>query len=303
MDQSPIYDSFPSSSTQQYSHIRHSPITTSSSSLEANLRQSASSLASPQQKKHLRFHIVLQASTAVTQKTEESSLTYLNRGQAYGIDLTDKLGYDGLIQSQLVIMFHDPSHQKVALSYWDFWINQQKDPQHARALDFDANQSVGIMNVRHPGFDRVSFDWHGRQGAKLFIRFHCLSTDFSRIKGVKGIPLRICMTSQVPLTTDPLLMRHYAGSFQSIHKDKMLDYIEQSYCRVKLFRDKGAERKNKDDAKQLGKQFEKLMHESDAKHHPMWLMYNESVPYSVFGEVPAPYSFSLFDHSDPRLSF
>lgn len=41
--------------------------------------------------------------------------------------------------------------------------------------------------------------------------------------------------------------------------DSQIDsFSEVCYCRVKLFRDKGAERKNKDDAKQISKQLEKV---------------------------------------------
>ncbi|CAO3595987.1 unnamed protein product [Absidia cylindrospora] len=322
MDQSPLYDPYPSQQHQHshHAHFRQSAMTglpTTSSATNINTvmestfahRGSTSSLSlmSPQHqhqhqqlKKHLRFHIVLQATTAVTQKTEHSSLTYLNRGQSYGIQLADKLGHDGLIQSQFVIMFHDPAHRKIALNYWKFWIGQQKDPQHARAVDLDSHQSIGIMNVRYPSFDRIAFDWHGRHGAKLFVRFHCLSTDFSRIKGVKGIPLRACMSNQISTANDPLLQRHYSGSLHQPNDNKdhaELDYLEQSYCKVKLFRDKGAERKNKDDAKQLGKQFEKMMHEGDPRQHPMWLMYNESVPYSVFSETPTSPTLESFDHA------
>ncbi|KAG0191497.1 grainyhead-like [Apophysomyces sp. BC1034] len=150
-------------------------------------------------------------------------------------------------------MFHDPSHRRVALNYWKFWIGQQKDPHNARAIDLDVSQSTGILQVRYPSFDRITFDWNGSQGAKIYVRFNCLSTDFSRIKGIKGIPLRAHMES------------------------------------------KGAERKNKDDAKQIGKQFEKihgkynnsvLYSERDPRCHPMSLMYNQPLPFSVFGEVP-----------------
>ncbi|KAF7727014.1 grainyhead-like [Apophysomyces ossiformis] len=210
--------------------------------------------------KHLRFNIILQASTAVTQKTE-TPVTYLNRGQAYAIQLVDKQGYDGRITSTFVIMFHDPSHRRVALNYWKFWIGQQKDPHHARAIDIDVNQSTGLLQVRYPSFDRITFDWNGSQGAKIYVRFNCLSTDFSRIKGIKGIPLRAHMESEA---------EDGDGT------------TERCFCKIKLFRDKGAERKNKDDAKQIGKQFEKI----HGKYHPMTLMYNQPLPYSVFGEIP-----------------
>ncbi|ORY99818.1 CP2 transcription factor-domain-containing protein [Absidia repens] len=277
---------------QNFTHLRQSPIATSSTTISpsSKLETTGELVTYPHQQqdqqKRSRFHTVLQAMTAVTQKTE-LSLTYLNRNQTYGIQLVDKLGNDGLIESQFTITFHDPAHQKVAPSFWKFWIGQHNDPENARSVDLDPSQSIGISNVRYPSFDRIIFDWHGRHGAKLFVRFHCLSTDFSRIKGVKGIPLRACMSSQISMVNhDPLFQRNYAGSFHpnDMYESEM-NYIEKSFCKVKLFRDKGAERKYKDDAKQLGKQFEKIVHDGDARKHPMWLMYNQSVPYTIFNEL------------------
>jgi hypothetical protein len=61
--------------------------------------------------------------------------------------LADKLGHDGLIQSQFVITFHDPAHRKIALSYWKFWIGQQKDPQHARAVDLGKQASIYASGI------------------------------------------------------------------------------------------------------------------------------------------------------------
>lgn len=105
--------------------------------------------------KHLRFHVVLQgkvvkltglkvvidrltlyiAATAITQKSEETSITYMNRGQSYAIQLNDRHKHDGPITSTVAITFHDPSHRRVANNYWKFWLSQQKTPQSARAID------------------------------------------------------------------------------------------------------------------------------------------------------------------------
>ncbi|KAL0081979.1 CP2 transcription factor-domain-containing protein [Phycomyces blakesleeanus] len=204
-------------------------------------------------KTHLRFNIVLQAPTAVTQKTEESPVTYLNRGQAYAIQLNDRQGFDGIITSTLVIMFHDPSHRKVALNYWKFWVSQQKCSDEARAIDIDVKQSSGVHNVQYPSFDKITFDWNGCEGAKIFARFNCLSTDFSRIKGVKGIPLRAHMESQVfwpevDLNSPSTML--WAGTFTDLSsqfptEDEPIksfgsyNYIERSFSKIKLFRDKG----------------------------------------------------------------
>ncbi|KAI9499579.1 CP2 transcription factor-domain-containing protein [Zychaea mexicana] len=248
----------------------------------------------------LRCNIILQASTAATQISEGSPTTYLNRGQAYAIHLQDTYEHDINITSTFIIMFHEPSHRKVALNYWKFWLGQQKNPTEARAVTLDQDQSVGIHNIRFPSFDRITFDWNGRYGAKVFVRFNCLSTDFSRIKGVKGIPLRAQMETKTTLAppmqtpSDPHILantlHHQASSLSSSSSassaDNSNEYIEQCYCKIKLFRDKGAERKNKDDAKQIGKHLERVYAEGNPRQHPFWLMYNQPKPFSVFSEIP-----------------
>ena len=138
----------------------------------------------------------------------------------------------------------------------------------------DTSQSTGISDLTFPSFDKITFKWNGSYGAKLMVRFKCLSTDFSRVKGVKGIPLRAQMSSQpVEDTQDP----------------------EVCFCKVKLFRDKGAERKNKDDAKQISKQLEKVYGKANEQSLP--LMYNVSLPYSVMGEIPTPSTLDSFEHA------
>lgn len=105
------------------------------------------------------------------------------------------------------------------------------------------SQSTGVLNVKYPSFDRIDFYWQGRNGAKLSLKFHCLSTDFSRIKGVKGIPLRAYVLSQIATSMDPLLLCQYSGNVipsQKINNSSptYLEYNEHCYCKIKLFRDK-----------------------------------------------------------------
>jgi hypothetical protein len=84
--------------------------------------------------------------------------------------------------------------------------------------------SSGMMEVQSKTFDRISFKWNGKAGAKLMVRFNCLSTDFSRIKGVKGIPLRV----HVDTTTADSSSGTGAGE----------QNMERSFAKIKLFRDK-----------------------------------------------------------------
>ncbi|KAI8369203.1 CP2 transcription factor-domain-containing protein [Choanephora cucurbitarum] len=221
----------------------------------------------------IRFEVRLEAPTAASQKSDEPALTYLNKGQYYTIVLNDTQRYDGDINSTVSITFHDENHRMSATDYWKFWLTQQKDSDEAKAVELDLARSSGAQAIDGRMFDRVSFKWNGKQGATIHIRFNCLSTDFSRIKGVKGIPLRLQIQSeQLP-------------SEQDIRFSQFFN--EKTYCRIKLFRDKGAERKNKDDAKHIERQLEKLRGKN-GEPHPFWLTYSPTLPYTLFKELVSP---------------
>ncbi|KAJ1675520.1 hypothetical protein EV182_001101, partial [Spiromyces aspiralis] len=190
----------------------------------------------------LRFNCTLEAPTAATQRLNEPTLTYLNKGQLYGMILHDRELRDTDITTTIRIAFHEDQHRKSAATYWNFWLNQQPSPRSARAIELDKAGSVGIKSAESKSFDRITLQWNGMRGAKIMLRFHCLSTDFSRIKGVKGIPLRIHVDTRE------------GGS----------STLEACFTRIKLFRDKGAERKNKDDQRHIEKQLEKLRAKSQS---------------------------------------
>ncbi|KAJ2879605.1 hypothetical protein H4R27_005211, partial [Coemansia aciculifera] len=298
---------------------------------------------------NLHFECILEAPTAAAQRADDSPLTYLNKGQLYGVSLVDKSLADTFYSTTLRIAFHEDSHRRGAATYWNFWLNQQESPRSARAIELDKAGSTGVVAAESKQFDRVTFQWHGRRGAKVMIRFNCLSTDFSRIKGVKGIPLRIHLDTHYALPnsaagpsgvsdfaasmsqfSSPLSsfspsdalggtqgatstaragatvitpgvlsnpvspapathalsspvsqqLRGATGPFSvsiaaaaaaaaqaATHAHAMAGMhgsglvadkiIERCYARIKLFRDKGAERKNKDDQRHLEKQWEK----------------------------------------------
>ncbi|KAI9480738.1 MAG: CP2 transcription factor, partial [Benjaminiella poitrasii] len=178
--------------------------------------------------------------TAVTRKDEES-ITYLNRGQTYAIQLKDNLSKNELISSTISIHFHLSKHRAITNTFWKYWLSQQSEP-NPRLIEIDIDNSVGATNINLSSFDKISFNWNGRTGAKIMVRFKFLSTDFTKTKGVKGIPLRVLAKS------------HYLQEAST----RMRDNQEEScFCTIKLFRDKGAERKTKDDAKHRTKLLEK----------------------------------------------
>ncbi|OAQ27200.1 CP2-domain-containing protein [Linnemannia elongata AG-77] len=212
----------------------------------------------------LRFKATLDAQTAAMQHQGDTPSTYLNKGQFYTISIQDTEEYDGDIYSVVRIAFHEEAHRKLAARYWSFWLSQQSNPKAARALDIERASSTGMLEVQSKTFDRTLFKWNGKEGAKLMIRFNCLSTDFSRIKGVKGIPLRIQIETY---DTNYGGGDHGGkGSGGGVGGFGGMDggllsrgrIIERSFAKIKLFRDKGAERKNKDDQKHLEKMWDKM---------------------------------------------
>ncbi|KAM3588607.1 hypothetical protein VKS41_001048 [Umbelopsis sp. WA50703] len=225
---------------------------------------SSTSPSSAAESSSIRYEIILEAPTASAQKQDQFTLTYLNKGQHYAVAINDTLCRDHELKTTISIAFHDHSHRQIASNFWKYWICQQSDTQTARAIDLDVAGSSGLIDPQCDAFDRVSFTWNGRHGAKVLLKFNCLSTDFSRIKGVKGIPLRIAAE------TYPLDNEHQ---------------IERTFCKTKLFRDKGAERKNKDDTKHIERQLEKLRNKG-GDSNPLWLVYMPSLSYTVFQETP-----------------
>ncbi|KAG9327701.1 hypothetical protein KVV02_006405 [Mortierella alpina] len=226
---------------------------------------------------NLRFKISLEAQTAAMQRQDETPVTYLNKGQFYAVALKDTEEYDGDVTSVIRVTFHDASHRRLAARYWSFWLSQQANPKTARALDIEKASSIGMMEIQSKTFDRISFKWNGKTGAKLMVRFNCLSTDFSRIKGVKGIPLRVHM--------DTYLNGNGSTTTTSAtaNQDEPQPPMERSFAKIKLFRDKGAERKNKDDHKHLEKMWDK-MRGKNADTNPLVSMLAPVQTVSVFYE-------------------
>ncbi|GAB5591297.1 hypothetical protein Unana1_06197 [Umbelopsis nana] len=215
-----------------------------------------------------RFEVSLEAPTAIVQREHEVPLTYINRGQYYIITLNDTENFDGDIETTVILAFHDEQHRRVAASFWKFWLGQQMSTTTARAIDIDQESSRGIHNIVLRSFDRVAFNWTGKHGARVFLRFNCLSTDFSRIKGVKGIPLRIHVESRVV--------------------DEPGNRVEKCICRARIFRDKGAQRKSKDERRHVEKQIEKLRAEEvDVEKLPIWRLYTAEHKNTPFTLLPS----------------
>ncbi|KAF3920710.1 hypothetical protein AA313_de0200243 [Arthrobotrys entomopaga] len=217
-----------------------------------------------------RFHVTLNAPTAMIRHRDEIPVTYLNKGQAYTISIVDTsppsiingaLRYRSFIR----ISFQDDGQRQRAATCWQLWKEGRgTNEAHQRGGKLQAveyvNTSVtgedekkrGRTDIDTASFDGFSVIWTPAPGSFetiVSVRFNFLSTDFSHSKGVKGIPVRLCAKTEMLSSGSP---------------QPSNDQPEVCFCKVKLFRDHGAERKLANDILHVKKTMDKLKQQTDA---------------------------------------
>ncbi|KAF7708642.1 grainyhead-like transcription factor 2a [Silurus meridionalis] len=181
------------------------------------------------------FQYSVEASRSVRQKPGDGPMIYLNRGQFYGITLCDAGISKGLrhpiskVRSVVMVVFGEDKCRDEQLKHWNYWHTRQHTAKQ-RVLDIaDYKESFNtIGNLEEIAYNAVSFTWDINEEAKVFITVNCLSTDFSSQKGVKGLPLMIQIDT-------------YS------YNNRSNKPIHRAYCQIKVFCDKGAERKIRDE--------------------------------------------------------
>ena len=215
---------------------------------------------------NFRFHSTLNAPTAMIKNAEEIPITYLNKGQAYSLSIADTeipapVEVGTRYRTFVRVSFEDEEQQQKPGVCWGLWKEGRgTNESHQRggklqAVEFvEAGQSADLddrkarIQLEMSSFDGFSVIWtpglHGAPEVNIAVRFNFLSTDFSHSKGVKGIPVRFCSKTTVlaPNCTQPTV-----------------DSVSETcFCKVKLFRDHGAERKLSNDVAHVKKSIDKV---------------------------------------------
>lgn len=199
--------------------------------------------------------------------SDEIPVTYLNKGQAYAVSISDSMGLGpaaGPIKYRTVIRisFEDEQQRQRPSACWQLWKEGRGLAEsHLRggklqAVEYvDPNQG-GDEETKRPrveletaSFDCFSVTWTPSAGSSsadcsVAVRFNFLSTDFSHSKGVKGIPVRLCAKTEIISSGTP--------------DSPPAPTAEVCFCKVKLFRDHGAERKLSNDVAHIKKTIDKL---------------------------------------------
>ena len=199
---------------------------------------------------------------------DEIPITYLNKGQAYVISITDSVP---LVPSVLPfkfrtfvrVSFEDEQQRQRPAACWQLWKEGRglAEAHHRsgrlQAVEYvDPNQHSGDEPTGHSRFELESSSFDGfavlwtplpsasSAECSISVRFNFLSTDFSHSKGVKGIPVRLCTKTECIFSSTP--------------DTPPISSPEVCFCKVKLFRDHGAERKLSNDIAHVKKTIEKL---------------------------------------------
>jgi hypothetical protein len=212
-----------------------------------------------------RYNVSLRAPTAMVKHPREVPISYLNKGQAYNLTVVDSnppmVGSEPLqYRTYVRVSFEEEEQRSKPAACWQLWKEGRgMSESHQRggkllAVEYVDPHQGGEdhkhrqIQVEHASFDGFCVTWTANPSAvtpdcSIPVRFNFLSTDFSHSKGVKGIPVRLCAKTELLTPGDESASPREA---------------EVCYCKVKLFRDHGAERKLSNDIAHVKKTIEKL---------------------------------------------
>ncbi|KAL5333855.1 CP2 transcription factor-domain-containing protein [Aspergillus crustosus] len=214
-----------------------------------------------------RYHVTLRAPTAMINHQNEIPVTYLNKGQAYSLSVVDTqppplnshpVNYRTFVR----VSFQEDEQRLKPAACWQLWKEGRGTSEaHQRGGKLQAveyvdpvqgsieDQKNRQIQLESSSFDGFCVTWSPNPTTRaadcaISVRFNFLSTDFSHSKGVKGIPVRLCAKTELITGDSP-------GPDRSRES-------EVCFCKVKLFRDHGAERKLSNDVAHVKKTIEKL---------------------------------------------
>uniref|UniRef100_A0A3P9B7R2 Grainyhead-like protein 3 homolog n=1 Tax=Maylandia zebra TaxID=106582 RepID=A0A3P9B7R2_9CICH len=197
------------------------------------------------------FQFSLGAPAASSHKPSELPMVYLNKGQFYPITLHGVESSTCItatkVKTVVMAVFENDKSPEMQLRFWNHWHGRQPTVKQ-RVIDIaDYKEAFSnVSNVEEVAFNALSFVWNPSEEAKVYIGINSLSTDFSSQKGVKGLPLNL------QIDTYDLS----SGNGQMIHRTAL---------QVKIFCDKGAERKMRDEERKRSKRRGKNTNDGNTK--------------------------------------
>lgn len=203
-----------------------------------------------------RFQVALLTSTAMV-KEGEIPISYLNKRQIYTIAIHDiqsgsPLGIAATYRTYIRVCFDEAKQRTDPTQYWQFWKegrdtgNPQRHGRKLQAIEHVPQPAATHCPKTSLHLEKVAIDgfcvtWTVTPGHPSYreVQFRCNfhSTDFGQSLGSKGTPMRLCVKNQV---------NGYANTMYQPATEP-----ELSYCKIKLFRHGGAQRKLANDERAI----------------------------------------------------
>ncbi|KAL1234051.1 Grainyhead-like protein [Trichinella spiralis] len=202
------------------------------------------------------FQYTLEAPISTSVRKEDDKMTYINKGQFYTVTLEyipDPLKpvKSVTVKSVMMIVFREEKSYEEEVKCWQFWHSRQHSMKQ-RILDADNKNSTGIVGgIDEIAHNAIQFYWNpSEQPVKINVAVQCLSTDFSNQKGVKGLPLHLQI-----------------DTFDEAQNKNVP--FHRGYCQIKVFCDKGANRKMLHEQRRDEKRRLQGRKKSDGEYHEL----------------------------------
>uniref|UniRef100_A0A672PIY9 Grainyhead-like protein 2 homolog n=1 Tax=Sinocyclocheilus grahami TaxID=75366 RepID=A0A672PIY9_SINGR len=134
------------------------------------------------------FQYGIEASRSVREKAGERPMIYLNKGQFYGITLSETGANKGFrhpiskVRSVVMVVFGQEKYRDEQLKHWNYWHSRQHTAKQ-RVLDIaDYKESFNtIGNIEEIAYNAVSFTWDINEEAKVSYHKQFCITGFDLI--------------------------------------------------------------------------------------------------------------------------
>jgi len=136
------------------------------------------------------FHYMLDAPTSSSVRREDDKVTYINKGQFYGVTLDYQPDPEiahlksPTVKSVIMLVFRDyifrdGKSQEEEIKAWQFW-HQRQHSVKQRIIDVDTKNSLGLVgHIEELSHNALAVYWNPLDSpAKVNLAVQCLSTDF-----------------------------------------------------------------------------------------------------------------------------
>lgn len=138
-----------------------------------------------------------------------------------------------VVRSVVMVLFRERHSFDEEQTAWELWHMRQHSFKQ-RVIDVDAKVCGGAAPLRidEIAYNAVAVVWNTRdRRVKVNIAVNCLSTDFSHQKGIKGSPLHL--------------------QIDTFEDGRLSTPVHRAYSQIKVFCDKGADRKSREEERKL----------------------------------------------------